>query len=61
MKTKIDCQTSKKQEVGTIDPNTINVVEGQIAFLARCDKCGRLHDKVMPLERYKAERLKEGG
>lgn len=61
MKTDVDCPTSKKKETAVIDPNTINIVEGQICFLARCGKCGRLHSKVMALETYKAERLAEGG
>ena len=57
MKTEVDCPVSRKKQQATIDQDTINVVEGQVAFLARCEKCGRLHAKVMGLEVYKAERL----
>lgn len=60
MKTQVDCPTSRKKEEGFIQPDTVYVAEGQVAFLARCKKCGRLHSKVMSLGEYKTERLAEG-
>jgi hypothetical protein len=59
MKTQVYCPKTDKLQIAEIDYNTINIVEGQISFLAKCAKCGGFHPKVQGLEGYKAERKAE--